>query len=360
MLKKLQGLKNLLDPKRHYRFMEFCGGHTHAFFRYGFPTILPCNLEMIHGPGCPVCVLPAERIAAIIQLLLHNPNLVLYSYGDLMRVPGEKGEGLLQAKARGAAIRMIYDHLDLLEFCQSEPDKTHIFFAIGFETTAPTTALLLQKALTSQVSNLLVYCNHVLTPPAACALLNDEDGPPPLDGIIGPGHVCSVTGPDAFDCLARDFKIPVAVSGFFPLDLLMALENLVMQTHNKTATVVNTYKRSVKSSGNQLAQAAVKDVFSLRENFSWRGLGNIPKSALQISKKFEQFDLEKKFELPMIKIQDHPKCLCPQILKGQKKPLDCTLFGKVCRPENPIGACMVSGEGSCAAYFGFNPGGQHV
>ena len=352
VLEKISALNNLVDPNRHYRFMEFCGGHTHAFFRYGFPSILPTNIEMIHGPGCPVCVLPAERISAIIDLLENHPDLILYSYGDLLRVPSENRDSLLKARARGLDIRMLYDPLEILDFCKAEPNKTHIFFAIGFETTTPNTALLLQKAKILNLQNILVYCNHVLTPPAALALLTDTRDPISLDGIVGPGHVCTVIGASSFDYIANDFKIPIAIAGFFPLDILEALENLISQTHDTTSNVVNTYSRSVKSTGNLWAQQAVIEVFTLRESFSWRGLGNIPKSALQISKDYEQFDLEKKFTLTYKNIPDHPKCLCPQILKGQKKPLDCTLFRKVCCPDNPMGACMVSSEGSCAAYYG--------
>ena len=353
ILQKLEQLKKLLEPTRHYRFMEFCGGHTHAFFRYAFPSILPSNLEMIHGPGCPVCVLPAERITAVIRLLeQQSSNLILYSYGDLMRVPGENRDSLLKARARGLNIRMLYDPLEMIEFCKKEPEKIHVFFAIGFETTTPPTALLLQKAKALGLANILVYCNHVLTPPAARALLSDVNEPLLLDGIIGPGHVCTVTGSHAFDEIACDFKIPVAIAGIFPSDLLSALENLIEQTHAKTHLAINTYGRSVNESGNLLAQQAVREVFSRRDHFIWRGLGEIPFSALKISDEYRQYDLENKFEITYQKVPDNPKCLCAKILKGQKKPLDCSLFGKICRPDNPMGACMVSGEGSCAAYYG--------
>ncbi|HAZ14211.1 MAG: hydrogenase formation protein HypD [Bdellovibrionales bacterium GWA2_49_15] len=352
VMQKLSALRTLLED-RPYRFMEFCGGHTHAFFRYGLASLLPRNVELIHGPGCPVCVLPAERITAIVHLLEQEANLILYSYGDLMRVPGENRDSLVKARARGLDIRMIYDPLEILKFAQAGPDKTHVFFAIGFETTTPPTALLLQKARALNLSNLLVYCNHVLPPPAAWALLSDAGQPLGLDGIIGPGHVCTITGPHSFQKVADDFKIPVAIAGFFPLDLLRGLENLICQSNRKTWLVANTYPRSVRPNGNLLAQAAVAEVFSMREHFSWRGLGEIPQSALTLSEAFAPFDLERRFALTLKKVADHPQCLCPQILRGQKKPSDCGLFGKVCNPDNPIGACMVSGEGSCAAYYGY-------
>jgi len=360
VVKKLAMLKSLVEPTRQYRFMEFCGGHTHAFFRYGLHSLLPANIELIHGPGCPVCVLPAERISSIIHLMQNHPEIVLYSYGDLMRVPSENRDSLLKARARGLDIRMVYNPLEILDFCHKEPDKLHVFFAIGFETTTPPTALLMLKARENQLQNLLIYSNHVLTPPAASALLENQEEPLVLDGIIGPGHVCTITGPHSFDAVANDFKIPVAISGFFPIDLIRALENLILQTHARSYNVVNTYSRSVKSEGNILAQEAVAQTFTLRQAFAWRGLGEIQFSALRISEQFSQFDLEERFSLKHNKVEDHPKCLCPQILKGQKKPLDCTLFGKACRPDNPMGACMVSGEGSCAAYYTYKGPEQEV
>ncbi|MBI2522342.1 MAG: hydrogenase formation protein HypD [Bdellovibrio sp.] len=353
VMRKLAEIQEQLEPKRHYRFMEFCGGHTHAFFRYGLTSLLPRNIELIHGPGCPVCVLPAERITAILRLIEQEPHLILYSYGDLMRVPGENRDNLLKARGRGLAIRMLYDPLEILEHAKVETDKIHVFFAIGFETTTPASALLLQKARALKLSNILVYCNHVLTPPAASALLSDDRDPISLDGIIGPGHVCTIIGPHSFQRVASDFKIPVAISGFFPLDLLRGLENLVQQCHDKTYQVANTYPRSVRDHGNLAAQSAVEEVFSMRSHFSWRGLGEIPKSALMLSQEYAVYDLERHFPLSLSKVDDHPKCLCSKILKGQKRPWDCVLFAKVCRPDNPMGACMVSGEGSCAAYYGY-------
>ena len=338
-------------PERHYRFMEFCGGHTHTIHRYALPSLLPDNVEMIHGPGCPVCVLPITRIDDAIALA-SMPDVILCSYGDMLRVPGSGKQSLLQAKALGAEVRMIYSVDDALTIAQSNPQKEVVFFAIGFETTTPSTAFAIKQANTLGLLNFSVFCNHVLTPVAMESLLQGE-GVLTLDGFLGPAHVSIIIGSQAYEAVSKTYQKPIVIAGFEPLDVLHSVLMLVEQINNHRAQVEVQYTRAVNREGNLGSQAMIAEVFELRSSFEWRGLGHIPNSALQIRPSFAVFDAEKRFTLPKSRGIDHKQCDCGAVLRGIKKPTDCNLFAKVCTPENPLGACMVSSEGACAAVYAY-------
>jgi hydrogenase expression/formation protein HypD len=336
-----------------YRFMEFCGGHTHAIARYGLEDLLPGNVRMIHGPGCPVCVLPIGRIEEAIALA-RRPGVTLCTYADMMRVPATKGASLLKAKADGADIRMVYSTLDAIKIAQGEPDRQVVFFAIGFETTTPPTALAIRTARKLNLKNFSVFCNHVLTPSAMHAILAEGDGSSAkveLDGFVGPAHVSVVTGTRSYDTFARDFGKPVVVSGFEPLDVIQSVLMLVRQVNEGRSEVENQYIRAVTSLGNVRAQAEVAAIFDLRDSFEWRGLGAIPHSALKLRDEFRDFDAEARFAVDRVEASDNPACECGVILRGLKRPADCKLFGTTCTPETPMGSCMVSSEGACAAHW---------
>ena len=342
------------DPGRRYSFMEFCGGHTHAISRYGVEDLLPQNVRMIHGPGCPVCVLPVGRIQAAIWLA-RQPGVVLCTYGDMLRVPAEKGLSLLKAKAEGADVRMVYSSADALKIAQSHPDKEVVFFAIGFETTTPPTAVVLQQAKILGLENFSVFCNHVLTPAAIQNILESPEvrklGTLPLDGFIGPAHVSTIIGSRPYEYFAEEYQKPVVIAGFEPLDVMQAIRMLVRQVNQGRAEVENEFTRAVSRDGNLKAQALVADVFELRKTFEWRGLGDVPYSGLRIKDSYAPWDAERKFTVPGFSIPDHKACECGAILRGVKHPRDCAVFGTVCTPENPIGSCMVSSEGACAAHY---------
>jgi hydrogenase expression/formation protein HypD len=305
---------------------------------------------MIHGPGCPVCVLPIGRLQQAMTLA-RQPNVTLATYGDMMRVPARDRESLLSAKARGADVRMVYGPAEALKLARATPGREIVFFAIGFETTTPTTALAVQQAEVEGLRNFSVLCNHVLTPAAIGALLDSDGGAARLDGFIGPGHVSTIVGTAPYERFARDYAKPIVVAGFEPLDLLQSILMLVRQRNEGRAEVENQYKRAVTRGGNAIAQKLIDEVLELRPTFSWRGLGEIPLSALQLRPKYAAWDAEKKFDAPAPDVADHPACACSEILRGAKKPRDCRVFGTACTPETPVGACMVSPEGSCAAYY---------
>ncbi|HEX5783115.1 MAG TPA: hydrogenase formation protein HypD [Burkholderiaceae bacterium] len=341
-----------VQPDRAYRFMEFCGGHTHAISRYGVLELLPPNLRMIHGPGCPVCVLPIGRVDMAIDLALNHP-VTLCTYGDTMRVPASGSLSLTKAKARGADIRMVYSAADALALAQAQPERQVVFFAIGFETTTPPTALVIRDAARLGLSNFSVMCNHVLTPPAIRAIL---DGAPAgstaeLDGFVGPAHVSVVIGSDPYARFAREYRKPVVIAGFEPLDVLQAILMLVRQVNEGRAEVENEFTRAVTPQGNLNAQQVMDDVFELRDAFEWRGLGTMPLSALRIRERYRAFDAEDRFGLSYRTVPDNKACECGAILRGVKRPQDCAIFGTVCTPENPVGSCMVSSEGACAAHY---------
>lgn len=337
-----------------YAFMEFCGGHTHAISRYGLEDLLPGNVHLIHGPGCPVCVLPIGRIDTAIRLA-RQPGVTLCSYGDLMRVPASKGDSLLRAKAAGADIRMIYSAADAVRIAQTEHERQVVLFAIGFETTTPPTALAIRLAQRLGLENFSVFCNHVLTPAAIQNILESPDvrelGRVRIDGFIGPAHVSTVIGSEPYAFFAEEFAKPVVISGFEPLDVMQAVLMLIRQVNEGRHEVENQYGRAVRPEGNEHAKADVAELFELRKQFEWRGLGVVPYSALRIKQKYAAFDAERRFGLEYVPARDNPGCQCGAVLRGVKRPTDCKLFGTVCTPETPMGSCMVSAEGACAAHW---------
>jgi hydrogenase expression/formation protein HypD len=340
--------------ERQYRFMEFCGGHTHAISRYGLEDLLPGNVEMVHGPGCPVCVLPVGRIDDATRLAM-RPEVTLCTYADLMRVPASAGASLLKAKAAGADIRMITSPMDAVLMAEAEPAREVVFLAIGFETTTPSTALSIDLARTKQLGNFSVFCNHVLTPSAIRAILDTDHLPPAeqvrIDGFIGPAHVSTVIGTEPYRALCAQFAKPVVVAGFEPLDVLQAILMLVRQMNAGVCLVENQYIRAVTAQGNRIAQRKMAEVFALRDTFEWRGLGQLPHSALRLSEAYAGFDAERRFDVVPVAAADNPACECGDVLRGLKKPADCKLFGTTCSPEAPMGSCMVSPEGACAAHW---------
>jgi hydrogenase expression/formation protein HypD len=347
--KASEEIKRLADPNRHYRIMEVCGGHTHAIYRFGLKDLLPENIELIHGPGCPVCVLPMGRIddgLAIAQ----NPDVIFAAFGDMMRVPGTQGSPL-EHKARGMDVRIVYSPSDALKLAQTNPDKHVMFFAIGFETTAPSTALTLVRAKNQAVHNFSVFCNHVTVIPAIRAIVDSPDMR--LDGFIGPGHVSTVIGCSPYEWIAADAHKPVAVSGFEPLDILQSMVMVLRQLRAQEARIENQYTRVVTWEGNRAALRVMEETFELRPTFEWRGLGFIPESALRIRDSYAEWDAEQRFEVPGVRVTDPKAAQCGEVLKGVLKPHQCKLFAKECTPEHPNGALMVSSEGSCAAYFNY-------
>jgi len=345
-----------LQPGRRYHFMEFCGGHTHAIARYGIGELLPPQLRMIHGPGCPVCVLPIGRIDQAIGLALQHRAIVC-TYGDTMRVPASESLSLMRAKARGGDIRMVYSAADALKVARENPGREVVFFAIGFETTTPPTAVVIRQAQAEGLRNFSVLCCHVLTPSAITHILESAEvrqyGTVPIDGFVGPAHVSIVIGSGPYEHFAEEYRKPVVIAGFEPLDVMQAVLMLVRQVNEGRAEVENEFARAVTREGNLAAQRLVAEVFELRERFEWRGLGEVPYSALKIRPAFAEFDAERRFGLVYQGVPDHKQCECGAILRGVKRPTDCKLFGTVCTPENPMGSCMVSSEGACAAHYAY-------
>ncbi len=349
------------DAARSYRFMEFCGGHTHAISRYGVTDLLPPNVGMIHGPGCPVCVLPIGRVDMAIELVLQH-RVMLCTYADPVRIPASKGQSLLKAKAAGGDVRMVYSAADALELARTHPEREVVFFAIGFETTTPPTAVVLKQALALGLRNFSVLCCHVLTPSAISTILESPEvrqyGTVPLDGFIGPAHVSTVIGSRPYEFFAEEYRKPVVIAGFEPLDVMQAILMLVRQVNEGRAEVENEFSRAVDRDGNLKAQNLVAEVFELRREFEWRGLNIVPYSALRIREAFARFDAERRFPLVYRPVADNKACACGAILRGVKRPWDCKLFGTVCTPETPMGSCMVSSEGACAAHYTYGRGKQ--
>lgn len=348
-----QQIASLTKANQRYQFMEFCGGHTHAIHRYGLLSLLPENIEMIHGPGCPVCVLPiniTDKAIALASL----PQVILATYADMMRVPGTGQKTLLHAKATGADVRMLYSAHDALKIAQENPQKEVVFFAIGFETTTPPTALVIKQAKKLKLTNFTVFCNHVLTPVAMDSLLQSNDVK--LDGFVGPAHVSIIIGSKPYEAVCHKYRKPIVISGFEPLDVLHSILMLIKQLNEQRCEVEIQYTRAVNRLGNTISQHIMAEVLELREEFEWRGLGFIPYSALKIKANYADFDTEQRFFLPDSKAKEHKQCLCGDVLRGLKKPMDCKLFAKVCIPENPLGSCMVSSEGACAAVYTYGRG----
>jgi hydrogenase expression/formation protein HypD len=342
------------DPGRSYSFMEFCGGHTHAIFRYGVQGFLPGNVRMVHGPGCPVCVLPVGRIDAAIALA-RTPGVTLCTYGDLLRIPGSGRMSLLKAKAEGGDVRMVYSSADAIRIAQQEPAREVVFFAIGFETTTPPTAVAIRQAESLGLRNFSVFCNHVLTPSAIQNILDSPEvrklGIVRIDGFIGPAHVSTIIGSAPYEFFAEEYQRPVVIAGFEPLDVMQAIRMLIAQVNQGRAEVENEFSRAVTREGNRKAQALVAEIFELRRAFEWRGLGLVPYSALRIKERYASFDAERRFDVPLLSVPDHKACECAAIVRGVKRPQDCKLFATACTPDNPLGSCMVSAEGACAAHY---------
>lgn len=349
-------IARLAQPQRRYSFMEFCGGHTHAISRYGLPDLLPPMVRMVHGPGCPVCVLPIGRIDMAIELAL-NHGVILCTYGDTLRVPASNHLSLLKAKAQGGDIRMVYSTLDALQIARDNPGRDVVFFAIGFETTTPPTALAILQAAREQLTNFSVLCCHVLTPAAITHILESPEvqqwGTVPIDGFIGPAHVSTVIGSRPYEPFAANYCKPVVIAGFEPLDVMQAILMLIAQVNDGRAEVENEFSRAVSRDGNKKAQDRMAEVFELRFAFEWRGLGTVPKSALKIRESYGSFDAERRFKMDYRSVPDNKACECGAILRGVKRPQDCKIFGTVCTPENPVGSCMVSSEGACAAHYSY-------
>ncbi|RMH79278.1 MAG: hydrogenase formation protein HypD [Acidobacteria bacterium] len=335
------------------RIMEFCGGHTHTIMKYGIDQLLEGYVRFIHGPGCPVCVLPMQRVDLAIEL--SKAGAVLCTYGDVLRVPGSGGKSLMDVRAEGGSVRSLYSCLDTLRIAQENPAQEVVFFAIGFETTTPQTAVLILKAKELGLKNLSVVCNHVITPAAIQHILNAPDmreyGKVDIDAFIGPGHVSTIIGTKPYEYFAEEFLKPVVISGFEPLDVMQAVYMIARQLLEGRAYVENQYSRAVRREGNLKAQMLVAEVFELRKEFEWRGLGKVPYSALKINSRYADFDAERRFNLSLPAAREHPACICGKVIRGVVLPTDCKLFGSVCKPSHPIGSCMVSSEGACNAYY---------
>ena len=335
--------------ERPLQIMEVCGGHTHSIFQYGIETMLPASIEMVHGPGCPVCVLPMGVVDDCVAIA-ERPGVIFATFGDAMRVPGSR-KSLLQAKADGADIRMVYSPLDALELAARHRDRQVIFFALGFETTMPSTALTLRQAKARGIDNFSLFCNHITTVPTIKAILDSPDMQ--LDGFLAPGHVSMVVGEQPFQFIANSYHKPIVITGFEPLDILQSINMLLQQMADGRCAVENQYARVVQAEGNAAGLEAIHEVFELREFFELRGLGSIDHSGVRIRPEYAAFDAEKKFHVPNLKIADPRSCQCGEVLKGVIRPWECKVFGSQCNPETPMGALMVSSEGACAAYHNF-------
>jgi hydrogenase expression/formation protein HypD len=337
----------LVEPGRRYQLMEVCGGHTHTIYKHGVEDLLPPQVELVHGPGCPVCVIPMGRQDDALAIA-EESDVIFTTFGDMMRVPSSRGS-LLDARARGADVRMVYSPLDALRIARENPDRQVVFFAIGFETTAPSTAVTLLRARAERISNFSVFCNHVTIIPAIRAILESPDLR--LDGFIGPGHVSTVIGLRPYEFIARDHGKPVVVSGFEPLDVLGGIEMILRQLRDGRSAVENQYGRVVRDGGNPGALRAIARTMQLRTTFEWRGLGFISQSALRLRDEYAEWDAERRFAIPGVRVADPKACQCGEVLKGVIRPWECKVFGTACTPEKPIGTCMVSSEGACAAYY---------
>jgi len=331
---------------RPWVLMEICGGQTHTLMRFGIDELLPSTVEMVHGPGCPVCVTPLETIDKAIAIA-SQPGVTLISYGDMLRVPGSRTD-LFHVKAKGGDVRIVYSPTEALKFARAHPDRKVVFFAVGFETTAPANAMVVWQAKREGLRNFSMLSSHVLVPPAMRALLNSRHNR--VQGFIGPGHVCTVMGYHEYEDLVREFHVPIVVAGFEPVDLLEAILMLVEQLEERRAEVQNQYVRSVTYQGNLPAQKVLAEVFEVCHR-KWRGIGAIAESGLNLREEYREFDADRIFQMQGVTAQESPECISAEVLQGLKKPTDCPAFSVRCTPENPLGAPMVSSEGACAAYY---------
>ncbi|MBN2964153.1 hydrogenase formation protein HypD [Sulfurospirillum sp. T05] len=337
------------EATRPLNIMEVCGGHTHTIMKFGIPQLLPKQIQFVHGPGCPVCIMPKERIDHALALASQE-GVILATLGDMIRVPGSMGS-LQTLRAEGADIRALYSPLDVLKIAKENPDKTVVFFAIGFETTTPMSASLVKMVLAQNIPNVLFHVNHVLVPEPVEAIMAGGDAK--IDAFLGPSHVSVITGSKIYEPIVRAFNTPIVVAGFEPVDVMESILKIVRQFNEGRCEVENQYTRAVSREGNVSAQKLIETYFEQRESFRWRGIGDIPRSALKLKDAYAHLDAEKVFEavLPKTPIDDHKSCICGKILKGLAKPYECKVFGKACMPSSPMGSCMVSSEGACAAYF---------
>lgn len=332
--------------------MEVCGGQTHSIVKYGIDRLLPREIELVHGPGCPVCVTSLEMIDKA-HAIARRPEVIFCSFGDMLRVPGSESD-LLVLKSRGADIRVVYSPIDCLKIARAHPDKKVVFFAIGFETTAPSNAMAVFQAKKQGLTNFSVLVSHVLVPPSIASILQSPENR--VQGFLGPGHVCTVMGYREYEPLAERFQVPIVITGFEPIDILQGVLMTVRQLEAGTWKVENQYPRVVNREGNKVARNLVNDVFEVCDR-KWRGVGSIPKSGYKLRYEFRDHDAERIFSVKEINTQEPKRCISGLVLRGVKKPHDCECFGKECTPEHPFGATMVSAEGACAAYYAY---GRHL
>jgi hydrogenase expression/formation protein HypD len=351
LTREITALVGRIDKARHrpLQIMEVCGGHTHSIFRYGIQQLLPDAVEFVHGPGCPVCVLPMGRVDDCVALA-ERPEVIFTTFGDAVRVPGSK-KSLLKAKADGSDVRIVYSPLDALEIARQNPAREVIFFGLGFETTMPSTAMTVLQAKAERIGNFSLFCNHITIIPTIKAILDSPDLH--LDGFLGPGHVSMVIGLRPYRFIAGHYGKPITIAGFEPLDILQSVCMVLRQIAEGRSDVENQYGRVVPMNGNARALGAVAEVFELREFFEWRGLGSIDHSGVRIREPYAAFDAERKFPVANLKIADPKACQCGEVLKGVIKPHECKVFGTACTPEMPLGSLMVSTEGACAAYYSY-------
>ncbi|MGA1219881.1 MAG: hydrogenase formation protein HypD [Ilumatobacteraceae bacterium] len=347
--KVLGRIADLAANQPHRKFMEICGGHTHSIYRHGLEELLPENVELVHGPGCPVCVIPMGRIDDAIHIA-SQPNVIFCCFGDMLRVPGGKSN-LLEARAKGVDIRIVYSPMDVLSIAEREPNRDVVFLAVGFETTTPSTAVTILEASRRRLENYFVMSNHIRIIPAIKAILDSKDLQ--LDVFIGPGQVGTVIGNHPYAFVASEYQKPLVTAGFEPLDILESVMRLLEQKSSGRCEVENQYTRAVKDGGNPRAIDVIERVFEIRPHFEWRGLGSIAQSALKLRAEFASFDAELRYQVPGVKIADPKACQCGEVLRGAIRPWECKVFGTACTPETPIGTCMVSSEGACAAYYNY-------
>lgn len=335
---------------RNWKVMEVCGGQTHTILQYGIEDLLPPEIELLHGPGCPVCVTPIELIDKAVAIA-KTEDVIFCSFGDMLRVPGSDGD-LLDCRAQGFDVRIVYSPLDAVTIANKHPDRRVVFFAVGFETTAPANAMAVSQAKSLGIDNFFMLCSHVTVPPVISAILQSPANL--VQAFLGPGHVCSIMGTSEYEALSKHYEVPIVVTGFEPLDILEGVYRCVRQLEAGQSQVENQYSRAVTERGNLAAQKVLNEVFDISDRL-WRGLGAVPKSGYKLSLQYRQFDAETEFQVQGIARQESPMCISGQILRGLKKPSQCPAFGIECTPEHPLGATMVSSEGTCANYYKFRP-----
>ena len=337
---------------RPWTIMEVCGGQTHTIVKYGIDEMLPAGIELVHGPGCPVCVTSLETIDRA-HAIASRPDVIFCSFGDMLRVPGSRGD-LLQLKSHGCDVRIVYSPLDAVTIAAANPDRQVVFFAIGFETTAPPNAMAVWMAKRRGLTNFSVLVSHVLVPPAMTAILDAPDNR--VQAFLGPGHVCTVVGYEEYEPIARAYSVPIVITGFEPVDMLEGLYHAILQLEAGRAEIENAYGRAVRREGNTASRALIDEVFEVCDR-KWRGVGAIPQSGLRLTPAYEAFDAERRFNVATIETRESSTCISGDILRGVKKPKDCPAFATACTPASPLGATMVSAEGACAAYFAY---GRHL